>query len=85
MDTLMLDGNAVAGLLQQVFVAEMTTAVETCRQCGASEPIGAVQVFRGAGITLRCPHCHNLLGAIVEGRGLISIALPGMRRLSIET
>jgi hypothetical protein len=27
MDALMLDGNAVAGLLQEVFAVEMTTAV----------------------------------------------------------
>ena len=29
MDALMLDGNAVAGLLQEVFAVEMTTAIET--------------------------------------------------------
>jgi hypothetical protein len=28
MDELMLDGNAVAGLLQEVFAVEMTTAVD---------------------------------------------------------
>ncbi len=32
MDELMLDGNAVAGLLQEVFAVEMTTATGTCRQ-----------------------------------------------------
>ena len=36
MDELMLDGNAVAGLLQEVFAAEMTTATGTCAGCGAS-------------------------------------------------
>jgi hypothetical protein len=30
MDALMLDGNAVAGLLQEVFAVEMTTAIGTC-------------------------------------------------------
>ena len=48
MDATMLDGNAVAGLLQEVFAVEMTTAVTTCAGCGASEPIGAMHVFRGA-------------------------------------
>jgi len=28
MDALMLDGNAVAGLLREVFAVEMTTAIE---------------------------------------------------------
>ena len=37
MDALMLDGNAVAGLLQEVFAVEMTTAIGTCNACGATE------------------------------------------------
>src|SRR5262245_10442877 len=49
MDALMLDGNAVAGLLQEVFAVEMTTALETCDGCGATAPVGAVHVYRGAG------------------------------------
>src|SRR5258705_7342397 len=35
MDELMLDGNAIAGLLQELFAVEMTTAVGTCGDCGA--------------------------------------------------
>ncbi len=34
MDELMVDGNAVAGMLQEVFAVEMTTATMTCRNCG---------------------------------------------------
>jgi hypothetical protein len=85
MDAHMLDGNAIAGVLQQVFAVEMTTAIGTCERCGASEPIGAVHVFRGAGWALRCPHCESLLGAIVEGPGRVWITFPGMRALAIET
>src|SRR6478752_6684810 len=64
MDALMLDGNAVAGLLQEVFAVEMTVAIATCGGCGASEPVGAAHVFRGAGVVLRCPHCDNVLVTI---------------------
>jgi len=53
MDALMLDGNAVAGLLQEVFAVEMTTALETCDGCGATEPVGAVHVYRGAVLLCR--------------------------------
>ena len=56
MNEVILDGNAIAGLLQEVFAAEMTTAIGTCRNCGASEPVGAIHVFRGAGFVLRSPH-----------------------------
>ena len=59
MDALMLDGNAVAGLLQEVFAVEMTTAIGTCNACGATNEVGALHVFRGAGIVMRCPHCDK--------------------------
>jgi recombinational DNA repair protein (RecF pathway) len=84
MDALMLDGNAVAGLLQEVFGTEMTTALETCAGCGATEPIGAVHVYRGAGVVLRCPHCTKVLARIVQGRTRAWITLEGARVLEIR-
>ena len=83
MDALMLDGNAVAGLLQEVFTGEMTTAVGTCAGCGASEPVGAVHVYRGAGIVLRCPHCDNVLVKIARDNTRLWIAFPGVRTLEV--
>lgn len=81
----MLDGNAVAGLLQEVFAAEMTTAVATCSNCGASEPIGAVRVYRGAGVVLRCPHCDHTLMTIVRTTTEIRLSSSGVRTLTIGT
>jgi uncharacterized protein DUF6510 len=83
MDDLMLDGNAVAGLLHDVFGAEMTTAVGTCGDCGAPGPVGAVHVYRGAGIVLRCPHCANTLAKIVKSDARIWIDLTGIRTLEV--
>ena len=83
MDALMLDGNAVAGLLQEVFAVEMTTAVGTCANCGASEAVGAIHVYRGAGIVFRCPHCDNPLVKIVKNDTRIWIAFPGVETLSV--
>jgi Zn finger protein HypA/HybF involved in hydrogenase expression len=84
MDALMLDGNAVAGLLQEVFAVEMTTAIGTCGNCGASEAVGAIHVYRGAGIVLRCPHCDNPLVKIVKDDTRMWIAFPGVRALSVN-
>jgi hypothetical protein len=84
MDALMLDGNAIAGLLQEVFAVEMTEAIGTCMGCGASEPVGATHVFRGAGIVVRCPHCDNVLVKIVRAEPRVWIALPGVRALEID-
>ena len=83
MDALMLDGNAVAGLLQEVFAVEMTTAIATCSACDAAGAIGATQVFRGAGVVLRCPHCGNVLATIVEADTRMWMGLGGMRTLQM--
>jgi Zn finger protein HypA/HybF involved in hydrogenase expression len=83
MDPLMLDGNAVAGLLQEVLAVEMTTAIGTCNSCGATEAVGALHVFRGAGIVMRCPHCGNPLVTIVKNDPRAWISFPGVRTLEV--
>jgi uncharacterized protein DUF6510 len=54
------DGNAIAGILQEIFVAEFTTLERTCQSCGDRNPAGAHRSYRGAGIVLRCPHCGDI-------------------------
>jgi Family of unknown function (DUF6510) len=83
MDALMLDGNAVAGLLQEVFSIEMTSTIGTCGSCGSADPVGATRVFRGAGVVLRCPTCDNPLVKIVRGDTRVWIGLPGVRALEV--
>ena len=82
MDALMLDGNAVAGLLQEAFGAEMTTATGTCDACGASQQVGAVHVFRSAGVVLRCYECESVLAKIVVRRTHACVDLRGLRSLA---
>jgi hypothetical protein len=83
MDALMLDGNAVAGLLQEVFAVEMTTAIGTCNACGATDEVGALHVFRGAGIVMRCPHCDTALVSIVKDGSRVWIGFQGVRTLQV--
>ena len=83
MDELMLDGNAVAGLLQEVFAVEMTTAIGTCGRCGAAGPVGAAHVYRGAGIVLRCPHCTSVLAKIARNDSQAWIDFQGTRTLEV--
>ena len=84
MDALMLDGNAIAGLLKEVFGSEMTTAIGTCNNCGAAEAIGAVRLFRGAGMVLRCPHCDNVLAKIVKDEPRVWLDLRGIRSIELK-
>jgi len=40
-----VDGNAIGGLLGEIFTMEMTTAETTCASCGAVNPVGRVDVY----------------------------------------
>jgi hypothetical protein len=64
---LRVDGNAVAGLLSEIFVYEMTAARGTCASCGAVAPVGAVLAYvEGPGTVLRCPACGAVLMRVVR-------------------
>ena len=83
MDARMVDGNAVAGVLREVFAVEITSAVGTCAGCGAAEPLGAAHVFRGAGLVMRCPHCETALVTVVEDGARVLLGFPGLRTLDV--
>jgi predicted RNA-binding Zn-ribbon protein involved in translation (DUF1610 family) len=84
MDALRLDGNAAAGLLQELFAVEMTTAVGTCDNCGSAGEVGRVHLYRGAGVVLRCPHCDALLMKIVTAGERSWIDARGLRTLQLN-
>src|ERR1700688_2667800 len=64
---LMLDGNAVAGQLQEIFGRDMTTAVARCAVCAGDAQMGAFMAFtHGPGVVLRCPRCQAAIARIVE-------------------
>jgi hypothetical protein len=81
---LKLDGNAIAGLLSEIFNVEMTTAVGSCAGCGAVNAIGRVDVYMNApGVVVRCPACKAVLMRIVHGKGRYWIDLSGLRVLEL--
>lgn len=74
-----LDGNAIAGLLQEVFGTEMTDAVRTCAACGATGPVAQTLVYRQApGTVVRCRSCTGLLMVIVAVRGMNCVDISGL-------
>jgi hypothetical protein len=73
-----LDGNAIGGLLREIFTMEMTTAHTTCAGCGAVHAVGRVDVYMNApGAVVRCPSCEQVLMRIVHGRGRYWVDLTG--------
>ena len=84
-EDLVLDGNAIAGLLAELFGTEMTTVDRGCASCGAHHEIGAHRLYRSAGLVLRCPSCGDVAMkiAMLEGRRVLtmhgswSLEIPG--------
>jgi hypothetical protein len=77
-----LDGNAIGGLLQEVFGTEMTAAVGTCATCGAAGPVAQTVVYlRAPGTVVRCRNCGSVLMVFVEVRGRNCVDLRGLAAL----
>jgi Family of unknown function (DUF6510) len=57
-----LDGNAAAGLLQEIFALEITTAQMQCEACGYTAAVGSLLLYAAPmGAVLRCSHCDGVL------------------------
>jgi len=79
-----LDGNAIGGLLREIFTMEMTTAQSTCASCGAVNAVGRVEVYVHApGTVMRCPDCGAVLMRIVHGKGRYWVDMSGTRALEL--
>ena len=77
-----LDGNAIGGLLIEVFGTEMTTAVATCGSCGSASQVAELAVFMpGPGTVVRCRSCDAMLMTFVRIRGVVCVDLEGLASL----
>jgi hypothetical protein len=64
---LVLDGNAAAGLLQEIFVLEITTAQIQCEACSFTGAVGSLRVYAAPmGAVLRCTRCDHILMSAVH-------------------
>ena len=78
-----LDGNAIGGLLIEVFGAEMTTATGICGTCGAVSQVAELAVYRrGPGTVVRCRGCESVLMVFVRVRGITGVDLQGLASLT---
>jgi hypothetical protein len=85
---LVLDANAVAGLLEEIFGVDMTASPTACAHCGRAGELGTLVAFIHApGVVLRCPTCEQVMVRIVrtpeaiflDARGAVYLRL-GIRR-----
>ncbi len=83
--SLMLDGNALAGLLHELFDVEMTVAPVECATCERLGELGSLWAFaESPGYVLRCPGCQNVIlrmsitphEVFVDARGAAYMRIP---------
>jgi hypothetical protein len=81
----MIDGNALAGPLGEIFAVDVTTARGTCASCGRVDVVAALHLYTDApGMVGRCPGCEAVTVRVVRGpdrawldlRGLVSLEIP---------
>jgi ribosomal protein S27E len=79
-----LDGNAAAGLLSEVFSADVTAAVVRCAGCGAEGAVATLMVYEHApGTVLRCPGCQDVMMRIARIRGRLAVDPRGIGRMML--
>lgn len=78
-----LDGNAIGGLLFEVFGADLTGADATCATCGVTGRVAETVVYLDApGTVVRCRHCSGVLMVISQVRGIHCVDLLGLDTLN---
>ena len=81
---LMVDGNALAGELSEVFSGDMTVVRVACGGCGVVEQLGADHAYiQAPGMVLRCCHCDHVLLVMVRAGEQLRVSLAGSRWIDL--
>lgn len=85
-DPLMLDANAIAGEMAELFGFEMTAARHRCGHCGNVGAIGTLLAWtHGPGITLRCSVCRDVVVRIVRTPTRTVLDISGAAYMELPT
>jgi Family of unknown function (DUF6510) len=79
-----LDGNAIGGLLIELFGADLTASTGVCASCGAEGYVATLDVYVHApGIVGRCRSCGAVMIRIVRSETRTWLDLSGTRTIEI--
>ena len=79
-----LDGNAIGGLLMDIFGTDLTASIGVCATCGAVGHMAAVDVYVHApGVVGRCRTCGSVMIRIVRSETKTWLDLSGTRSIEI--
>jgi hypothetical protein len=81
-----LDGNAAAGELSRIFVADITSAEGQCANCGAKRRFAEAHLYvQCPGLVARCAVCGHVLLRLVNSQQHVFLDLRGMTYLALDT
>lgn len=82
---LVLDGNAVGGLLASLFGIDVTAVPATCAHCHTVSMMGSVRAYvRAPGTVLRCPVCGKVMMRVVETPRSTLVEMRGIAAVRID-
>jgi len=80
-----LDGNAIGGLLIEIFGTDLTGSMGVCASCGAQGQVATLDVYVHApGIVARCRSCEAVMIRIVRSETRTWLDLSGTRTIQID-
>jgi hypothetical protein len=80
-----LDGNAIGGVMLELFGVEMTAANCVCGSCGAHEQMARADVYADApGLVVRCCHCKAVQMTIVRTPDRTWLNLSGLGSVELR-
>lgn len=80
-----LDGNALAGVLSEVFTTDLTAARARCGSCGRTSPVAEAMVYADApGLVARCASCDHVLVVVVTVGERRVLSLAGLDTIDLQ-
>src|SRR5262249_21603796 len=80
-----VDGNELAGPMQELFNVDITVARGRCAACGREGMMAQAKVYgRSMGMVARCPGCDSVLLRLVRGPDRAWLDMRGLTSLEFE-
>ena len=81
-----VDGNAAAGILSEIFTGDVTTTIGVCSGCGSSGPLAeaVVEIDEFAAI-VRCRGCTHTMVTVLRGPAETRVVFGTLQELRIST
>jgi NAD-dependent SIR2 family protein deacetylase len=80
-----LDGNAAAGPLLEIFSVDLTAAHGRCEKCGRVCALAETVLYdRAPGLVVRCAGCEAVLLRLVDSGSRLWLDLRGLSYLQID-